>query len=677
MLDHKVVIVETHRIRLELLLVTFCVMLFAVSWAMINGRDLNWDFLNYHIYAGFSASGARLKQDYFPAGIQSYMPGFAYVPLYQAIHNGWSTWAVQILLGFLSVPTMIATWLLGYRILPVNDRESVFWRLIMLVFACGSPLFLSELGTSFIDAPTSALVLFALVLSLPSPFGVRSWHVPCAGILTGVACALKMTNAPMVVGIVGIYALVTPGTYRRRAILILQFGAMSAVAFLLVYGDWGRKLFLQFENPFFPIFLNEVFKPSEYLHESISLDRFKPMDLKEFLFRPVYMLDLVPNIYTETKAPDARYLVIIILFVGYWIERCRRQIQASPPLEAMLLWCGVTWVIWLLTSGNGRYAIPLAMVTGVASVGLAERLWWEKSNQIKIIKMVCIALFGLQVAVLSQATTYRWDGRTDSASKKYFSPEVNLSTVNQAHIIVNLDVQSVSWLAPFVHPDSVFINPTGQYLIKPSSNAGQRLHKLLSSEKPILVSFKSNRNISNNAVDSRGDAFRKFQSFANLYGLRVDLSGCHNVVMDRSKNPVKVAAISLNAKQENSEWSEQVIALCPAEFDPLLSEVTELQYTSDEEVFNLLEDFCPNLFRPKRVQTSCLPHFCGRFYVNTDMTIMVHADGGVVATTFGGIQPAWFGNKTELLGSRSAKCPSKPGKYIPFSAGDAVAARQQ
>ena len=37
------------------------------------GKEMAWDLLNYHMYAGFGAVHYRLNLDYFPAGPQSYM----------------------------------------------------------------------------------------------------------------------------------------------------------------------------------------------------------------------------------------------------------------------------------------------------------------------------------------------------------------------------------------------------------------------------------------------------------------------------------------------------------------------------------------------------------------------------------------------------------------------------
>ena len=46
----------------------------------VLGKEMAWDALNYHLYAGFSAVHDRFAQDYFAAGPQAYVNPYAYVP---------------------------------------------------------------------------------------------------------------------------------------------------------------------------------------------------------------------------------------------------------------------------------------------------------------------------------------------------------------------------------------------------------------------------------------------------------------------------------------------------------------------------------------------------------------------------------------------------------------------
>ena len=63
-------------------------LLFVLGWTVVQGKDLHWDALNYHLYLGFSALNDRFAQDFFAAGAPSYLNPYAYVPLYLMVKAG-------------------------------------------------------------------------------------------------------------------------------------------------------------------------------------------------------------------------------------------------------------------------------------------------------------------------------------------------------------------------------------------------------------------------------------------------------------------------------------------------------------------------------------------------------------------------------------------------------------
>src|ERR1700723_4433984 len=63
------------------------------------GKDMAWDTLNYHLYAGFSAVNDRFAQDYFAAGPPSYFNPYAFVPFYVLVRAGLSPLAISSVLA--------------------------------------------------------------------------------------------------------------------------------------------------------------------------------------------------------------------------------------------------------------------------------------------------------------------------------------------------------------------------------------------------------------------------------------------------------------------------------------------------------------------------------------------------------------------------------------------------
>jgi hypothetical protein len=60
----------------------------AVALNYAFGKEMAWDLLNYHFYSGFSALHDRFEQDYFAAGMNSYLNPYAYVPFYALVKLG-------------------------------------------------------------------------------------------------------------------------------------------------------------------------------------------------------------------------------------------------------------------------------------------------------------------------------------------------------------------------------------------------------------------------------------------------------------------------------------------------------------------------------------------------------------------------------------------------------------
>jgi hypothetical protein len=73
----------------ELALVVTAALGLTVGMALQMGRDLNWDFLNYHAYAALLTQVDRLSQDYFPAGLQGYLNPLPYLPVGVMQALGW------------------------------------------------------------------------------------------------------------------------------------------------------------------------------------------------------------------------------------------------------------------------------------------------------------------------------------------------------------------------------------------------------------------------------------------------------------------------------------------------------------------------------------------------------------------------------------------------------------
>lgn len=632
------------------------------AWGLFHGRDLNWDFLNYHVYAGFSASGDRLTQDYFPANVQSYLLGYGHVPLWLMLNADWSATAVATGLALQNLPTIAALWWLCLQLMPGRGARSVTWRWVAVVAGASSPLFLMEIGTSFIDAMTAAPIVAALAMIVQARHSSRAWWLLVgAGLCAGLATTLKLSNAPLALALLLPAALSGVISWRHVLLRLVVFGASAGISFALLYGPWGYALWQRFGNPFFPVLFNQWFKPPEFDVHAISLDRFRPISWLEFALRPLYLADPVANLYTEARAPDARFILLIALGIFAIWARFKRGLRMVDSASALsLTWLAAAWVLWLLSSGNGRYAIALALVGGAVLVAITAKAMRLRPLRKWMVLAACLAV--IVQALLFQNTVFRWDGRV--WAQHYLKPRLPASLVAKPHVIINLNAQSVSWLAPFAHPQSRFISPAGQYTIKPDTPAGSQLKSIFTSGLPLVMVYSMTLPDSKTNADLLASLEARSAPVDDLYGLVVDKSACQITPWDV---PYFFGDRLLR----------EMLMFCPVRYEPERSHQAVRDFARHDRIFDLIEKKCEDLFRPAGVQTLCTKNLCGRNYLNSDTTLMIYNDGGIAFMHFGGVQPGLIGTVDELRAGRAPVCPHKPGRYKPFSSGDTVMDRPQ
>src|SRR5512132_1105343 len=89
-----------------------------VGWTLLSGPDINWDFLNYHLYAGLNAGGGRLDKDFAPAAGMSYFVPYGHWPIATMIAAKWPAMAVGSVMAVLHSLAVAATWFLAKQLFP-------------------------------------------------------------------------------------------------------------------------------------------------------------------------------------------------------------------------------------------------------------------------------------------------------------------------------------------------------------------------------------------------------------------------------------------------------------------------------------------------------------------------------------------------------------------------------
>jgi hypothetical protein len=590
-----------------------CVML-ALATNYLLGKEMAFDLLNYHLYAGFSALNDRFGQDYFAAGPQSYFNPYAYLPFYALVSAGLPALAIASLLAAVHSIILWLTFELAIAVCPSDDeRKRAVIGICAVVLAYMNPILMQQLGSSFADIMTAELVLAGWVLLAGAVRKPRTMPVICAGLIIGAAAALKLTNAVHAIAAFAVLMLL-PLPPRDRLRHIFGYGASLAIGFTIFAAPWSYRLERIFGNPLFPM-LNNLFQSPEFTAEPLRHFRFIPDTFAEALWRPFAMLDPMQMVHGELRSPDLRYAVLVVLLAALLLHWLLHRITGgkggrpapakpadfSPVLAALGCGLGADWLIWLYSSGNSRYFIPMACVAAALIVALLFRLF---AAHPKARNYLLAAIFGVQAVQLWQGTGYRWD------AQPWGGPWLDVAVPGKLHtepsLYLTIGMQSNSFIAPYLASGSGLINFSGSYALGPEGANGARVSALIGRYAPHLRVLIRGAKLYEN--DEPAEPRRAQVDLAlERFDLRVDKSDCETITL---RGPTSYL-VSCRVIPDSAGHAARIAR----------------QHAADV-VLDRLEDACPKLFQPRRAFTEHRGGSWIRYYGNTDLWAWV-SQGGV------------------------------------------------
>ena len=614
----------------------------AITWLL--GKDLAWDTYHYHLYAGFSALHDRFAQDYFAAGPQAYFNPYAYLPFYLLVRLGLSALAIGALLTLWHSVILWLTFELAVAACPAATAPTrAMMGLCAVALALLNPILLQQFGSSFADVTTAELVLGGWLLLVRGMCVPRTATVLGAAALLGAATALKLTNATHALAGAALLVFLRSTARDRIRWGVGYFAALGAT-FAIIAAPWAYRLAQIFGNPFFPMF-NRVFRSPEFTTEPLRSLRFVPANLAEALWRPFAMLDPTPMVHDELRAPEERYAVVLILLCllmlgAAWkrVVHPRSPVAAAPPQGTprvvAALGCALVldWTLWLMTSGNSRYFIPMACVTAVlipmllsSLAGPRPRLW--------VTLVAALAVLQLYQTCMSPGlrwTPLPWD------SGPWIRVDVPPRLQREPALYLSMDTLSNSFLAAYVAPGAGFINFTGSYAIGPSGANGQRVEELIQRYSPRLRVLTAGARLYSdvrhlpNAPDVNGALAR--------FGLRVD-------------DPARCDTIALSPAVDVQLAPVQHLLTCGVVPDSSYQQELSAHQGQADLILDRLEDACPALLRPRRPVTEYRNHRWLRNYVYTDVLAWVSLGWVKIYNPVSGDGPIFVGSERSWLES--------------------------
>lgn len=595
------------------------------------GKEMAWDTLDYHLYAGLSALHDRFAQDYFAAGPQAYFNPYVFVPFYLLVNSGLTALEVSLILALVQSAILWLTYELALAVAPADrPRVRLGLALCAVLLAFANPILLDQLGTSFSDVLTAEVVLLGWLLLVRAIRTPKAALIVWAGLVLGCASALKLTNAVHCVA-AGFLVLFLPVSWRDRfrhaVILVLTMAA----GFVIISAPWSIRLEEHFGNPLFPL-MNGVFRSPDFSTAHMVDYRFIPVSLGAALWLPFALIAPQGMVDVEWFAPDMRYALLLVAAVAalvIWVWKRTRPKADQPSLPAAdsaariraALGCAFAadWIAWLAASGNGRYFIPMACVAAVLGIGLVFRLC---ANYPKLRNYLLIALFAVQLYQLHVGTEY--PARLSWASAPWFQVEMPQRLVSEPALYFVLGSQTDSFLADYLAPGSGLVNLEGTYTLGPSGANGKHIRSLIQRYSPHLqvlvrdIRREAGRGAAFGDADNTNDALEPF-------GLRVDTSRCEQILV-RGMPPLPVILVDdrTSGKKPPPPSDAAYFFSCQLVPGQLRDPGLIPSERSAELAFDHLEDACPALLQPARPASYLRTdkkygYTWVRRYTNTDM----------------------------------------------------------
>ena len=513
----------------------------------------------------------------------------------------------------------------------------------MLAVAAGwmAPTYLIVAGTPSVDPICGTLVLMALAAVLARQTSLTAWLL--GGAALGLAVAIKPTNLALGLAIGGVIAL---RWYlgQARWTAVAGFTTATLALVLLGAGFWSTWLWTTFENPVFPLF-NHIFN-SPYAPDGPTVaGRFLPRSTLDYLSRPFEMAEFRSYTSTEGFAPDLRFAIALgfatlalamSLVRQRWASLTGLSVWPRPDVQ-VVLFALVTYLLWMATSGNSRYAIALFLVIGLLMVRAVDLLVPQR-----LLALTVGSIMALQFAYYAGDGDRRyfagpWD------SRPYFKVQAAERLVREPFLHLSVGAQSFAAVAPYLHPAGALVNAVGQSSLPMEGKLGDKLRERLKrwEGKTRFLFHKSPK------LDSAGTAQAvrtKLDYLTYRLRLQVDWTDCEQIVIDSD-----AATDGGRTLPRDTTNISTALLSCHAITRTDVNSTLDGELIRADKVFSLMEARCPKVFGPAPLATDIGENIFQRRYANHDVRVSVSPSEGVTLTHFRSLNAISLGNIDHVI----------------------------
>jgi hypothetical protein len=208
---------------------------------------------------------------------------------------------------------------------------------------------------------------------------------------------------------------------------------------------------------------------------------------------------------------------------------------SSPGARFVFVFFAVSVLLWLATSGNGRYGIALFLLAGPLCGALVLRML-----PLHYLFMVSFGVLLWQAAVLhlffreARPNFTHWTVR-------YFDWNIPRDFTQEPVTLLSFGFQSASTLAPYLHPGTSNINLVGQYVPTVGAPGADRIERIIQRPGRRIVGVFDSA-YTRQDVPGAASVKTYFRNHLLLWGLEFDAAPCRSI--DLRPAPDSMAALN-------------------------------------------------------------------------------------------------------------------------------------
>ena len=368
-------------------------MLFSVIVSVALKNENFFDIANYHYYSPWALLSGRIGYDIVPASYLTFLNPLLDLPRYFTIvyfneHinlfyaiNG--LWLGGLLFVFYNILKLLFN---------TQTTKDFLWLLLTLAIAATGRMTWFQVGActnEVILAFINLCGLYFLLKSIQDKKNQKISNFVLAGLILGSGLGLKLTSITICIAagiclIIGFRWLLHPIKF------ILVFTIAGLVGFLLFNGWWMYKIWLLYDNPFFPL-LNGIFKSEYFDNINPMTNNFIPT-WKQLIICPyISMNSGVCN--GEGISYDYRFPIaytVAILWIIYLVvsKKINYYYQKRPIIFFFYLFLLIDYLLWAKLFGIQHYFIVIEMFCAALLIQTCKFLCIDRKKVFYILTFV-------------------------------------------------------------------------------------------------------------------------------------------------------------------------------------------------------------------------------------------------------------------------------------------------